>query len=199
MSDKKLAFLLLVSIFFTTGLLLFVLNTIGVVRLGDYFTFMIDDNPVLTEDLDYPTEVEKLEMKKREEKLIEKEEELSLREAQLEEVQGEIGTREKEIEELKKNILEERERLKLMTSDWMDRKKKIEDLASKVTSMPPEKAQEMMERWRDFDIIDVMRQIDKAAEQEGVPSITPYLLTLFTPERRAEITRKMLLPPLEGE
>ena len=199
MTDKKLALLLVVSIFFTAGLLLFVLNTIGVVRVGDYFSFLSEDNPVLAEDLDYPTEVEKLEMEKREEKLIEKEEELILREAELKEIQNQIGIRENEIGELKKNILEERDRLKLLTSDWMDRKKKIEDLASKVTAMPPEKAQEMMEQWRDFDIIDVMRQIDKVADQEGIPSMTPYLLTLFTPERRAEITRKMLLPPLEGE
>ena len=63
--------------------------------------------------------------------------------------------------------------------------------------MPPEKAVEMMVNWRDFDIIDVLRQMDRNAAATGTPSITPFLLTLFTPERRAEIARKMLLPKLE--
>ena len=41
-----------------------------------------------------------------------------------------------------------------------------------------------------------MRQMDKDAETEGTASIVPYLLTLFQPDRRAEITRKMMLPAL---
>ena len=73
---------------------------------------------------------------------------------------------------------------------------KMKDLAEKVRNMPPVKAQEMMQSWRDFDIIDVMRQMDKDAEVEGTSSIVPYLLTLFQPDRRAEITRKMMLPAL---
>jgi hypothetical protein len=46
--------------------------------------------------------------------------------------------------------------------------------------MPPQKAQEMMQSWRDFDIIDVMRQMDKDAELEGNPSIVPYLLNVVS-------------------
>lgn len=197
MTDRKLAVLLLISILFGGMVLTLVLDSIGVIRAGDYISFLQEKNPPKLEDADYPSEVDKLAFDKRNEKLIEKEEELLQREVRLNDLQNEITIREKEIEELKKNILEERERLKMLTSDWMDRQKKIEDLADKVMNMPPEKAIEMMENWRDSDVIEVMRQIDLFSDAEGVPSITPYLLTLFPPKRRAEVTRKMLLPPLE--
>ncbi len=197
MTDRKLAILLVVSILLGGALLTFVLDSIGVISASDHFSFLREKNPPKMHDADYPSEVDKLAFEKRNEKLIEKEEELLQQEARLNDLQNEIAIREKEIDELKKNILEERERLKMLTNDWLDRQKKIEDLAGKVMNMPPEKAIEMMENWRDSDVIEVMRQIDTFAETEGVPSITPYLLTLFGPERRAEVTRKMLLPPLE--
>ncbi|MBL8034197.1 MAG: hypothetical protein JNJ69_10880 [Leptospiraceae bacterium] len=90
----------------------------------------------------------------------------------------------------------EKEKFSVAQKEWEDRQKKVKDLAEKVRNMPPQKAQEMMQSWRDFDIIDVMRQMDKDAETEGTASIVPYLLTLFQPDRRAEITRKMMLPAL---
>ncbi len=117
--------------------------------------------------------------------------------------EGEIKGREtgsedqkRELEEMRKALKAEKEKFVTAQKEWEDRQKKVKDLAEKVRNMPPVKAQEMMQSWRDFDVIDVMRQMDKDAELEGNPSIVPYLLTLFQPDRRAEITRKMMLPAL---
>lgn len=197
MNDKKTVFLLILTILFFLSGLGFFLDYTGIMQMSEYLPFMREKNEKRVEDSEYPTEVEKMNYRKWEEKLISREEKLAEQQAAIDQKQKDLQARLSEVEELKKSIEAERKKLLMMTKDFTDRQKKIQDLASKVTNMPPEKATEMMQNWRDFDIIEVLRQIDKDAEREGRQSISPYLLTLFSPERRAEITRKMLLPPLE--
>jgi flagellar protein FlbB len=199
MNDRRLVLLLLLSILFAGALLLFVLDRIGIFQAAQYFTFLQPDNPEKIEDMEYPSEVEKITLQKLAEKLAEKEEQLTQKELKLQEMVDNIQNQESEIEAIKKNIDVERSSIKLLVQDLNNRDKKVRDLAGKVLNMPPEKAVEMMVNWRDFDIIDVFRKMDVIAEEEGQPQITPYLLTLFSPERRAEISRKMLLPPVEQE
>ncbi len=199
MANKRLVTLLLLLIVFLSGAIFYFLDIIGVIKAESVLPFLASKNPAVIEDADFPTEVEKLEYRKWQEKLIEKEEALAKLESELASKVSDTEQKLREIEELKEGIIAERKKLEMLTRDWDDRQKKIKELAEKVTNMPPEKAREMMQNWRDFDIIEVLRQMDKDAATEGNPSITPYLLTLFTPERRAEITRKMLLPAIEPE
>jgi len=199
MQEKRTILILLLTILFFAGATLYIFDQIGVLSLEKYLPFLKQKNPLVIEDNEYPTEVEKMEFAKWQEQLLGKEEELENRRADLASKEAELGAKLAEIEELKKGIQAEREKLAVFSSDLMDRQKKVKDLAGKVTNMPPDKAAEMMVNWKDFDVIDVLRQIDENALREGAPSLTPYLLTLFTPERRAEITRKMLLPPVEAE
>ena len=58
--------------------------------------------------------------------------------------------------------------------------------------MPPASARDMLINWPDYDIIDVLEQMDKDAEEDGRQTITTYLLTLFPAERRSVITNKWL-------
>ncbi|MCX7632925.1 MAG: flagellar protein FlbB [Turneriella sp.] len=196
MSQRRfLLFLILLIVVFSGGIF-YALDATGIVRASDILPFLAPKNPLRVEDKDYPTEVEKAEFRKWEQKLLEREEQLARREAELK--NRETGTEDlkRELEEQRRALRAEKEKFLQAQREWEDRQKKIRDLAEKVRNMPPQKAQEMMQNWRDFDIIDVLRQIDKDAEAEGTPSIVPYLLTLFSPERRAEITRKMMLPPI---
>ena len=197
MAQKRIIFGLLAFILFFSMVLIYFLHSNGVINASEYLPFLKAQNPERIEDKDYPTEIEKLSFQKWEERLLEQEEKLAAKAAELETSGSDLEKKISEVEELKKGIQAERRKLALLTKDWEDRQKKVRDLADKVRNMPPEKAVEMMQNWRDFDIIDVMRQMDKDAETDGNTSIVPYLLTLFTPDRRAEITRKMLLPPLE--
>lgn len=198
MGQSRAAIFLILAIFFFSGIIMFFLDRVGIIQVADYLPFLEETNPPVIEDANYPTEVEKMKIKKWEEKLIEKEEKLSLFEEKLKKIEADLKQKELELSEKEKSITQERKKLAMLTKDWNDRRKKIEDMAKKVSNMPPEKAKEMMLNWTDFDIIEVLRQMDKSAEAEGRASITPYLLTLFNPDRRAEITRKMLLPPLEN-
>jgi len=199
MNDKRLAILLFISILFAGALLMFVLDRVGVINVSHYAAFLQPKNPDKLEDLEYPAEVDKVAYRKMAEKLQEKEEFIAQKEEKLKEMTDNINNQQTEINAVKKNIEVERESIKLLAQDLSNRDKKLRDIANKVMNMPPEKAVEMMTNWRDFDIIDVMHKMDKLSEEEGVPQITPYILTLFTPERRAEISRKMLLPPVEQE
>ena len=196
MTHKRIVFSLLFILILLFILLGYVLHFTEVVNISNWVPFLRQENPAVIDDQNYPTEIDKLEHLKQKEKLIEQEEKLATKEVLLKEWEDKLNQSRQEIEEMRRGLQEERKKLALLAKDWQDRKKKIKDLAIKVRNMPPEKAVEMMQRWKHFDIIDVIRQIDQDTRLEDAPSITPYLLTLFTPEERAEITRKMLLPPL---
>ncbi len=196
MNQKRFVLFLLLLIVVFTGGIFYALDATGVIRASDILPFLAPKNPLRIEDKDYPTEVEKVEFQKWEQKLIEREEALARREAELKTKETGGEDQKREIEETRRALRAEKEKFAAAQKEWEDRQKKVKDLAEKVRNMPPQKAQEMMQSWRDFDIIDVMRQMDKDAELEGNPSIVPYLLTLFPPDRRAEITRKMMLPAL---
>ncbi len=196
MNQKRFVLFLLLLIVVFSGGIFYALDSTGVVRASDILPFLAPKNPLRIEDKDYPTEVEKVEFQKWEQKLIEREEALARREADLKTKESGGEDQKREIEETRRALKAEKEKFITAQKEWEDRQKKVKDLAEKVRNMPPQKAQEMMQNWRDFDIIDVMRQMDKDAELEGNPSIVPYLLTLFLPDRRAEITRKMMLPAL---
>lgn len=196
MNQKRFILFLLLLIVVFSGGIFYALDSTGVVRASDILPFLAPKNPLRIEDKDYPTEVEKVEFQKWEQKLIEREEALARRETEIKSKETGSEDQKREIEETRRALKAEKEKFITAQKEWEDRQKKVKDLAEKVRNMPPQKAQEMMLNWRDFDIIDVMRQMDKDAELEGNPSIVPYLLTLFQPDRRAEITRKMMLPAL---
>lgn len=197
MGEKRMSFFLILVILFLSFAVIYLLDGLGIIRGGDYITMLKDENPPILEDTEFPGEVEKLRFQKWEERLMQREEEIASREAIVDGRFLEVQQKEQEINEIKAGVMAERKKLAMMAQDIEDRNTKVADLANKVGNMPPEKAVEMMVNWRDFDIIDVLRQMDRNAAATGTPSITPFLLTLFTPERRAEIARKMLLPKLE--
>ena len=194
MQEKKFVMFLIFSIFFLLLIGVYVLTYTGMITTLPWESWMKNDNPLVSDDPDSPSEYDKLDFKKKQDKLAELEEKLHQQQEQLNTRQAQIDQKEQELIEIRKGLQEERRKISLLTQDIEDRKKKIKDLANKVTSMPPEKAVEMMRRWRHSDVIDVIRQIDKDALAEDTPSLTPYLLTLFSPEERADITNKILLP-----
>ena len=197
MKEIRIVLFGIIVIFMLLLLLLYILDYTEILEFKSWWPVSKDESSYLVvQDDDYPTEIEKLGFAKEKEKLLEYKETLSKRENVLKKRELQVERREQKISEIKRGIQAERKRIAVLTKDWHDRKKKINDLATKVISMPPEKAVEMMRYWKHFDIIDVIRAIDQISLEEGRPSITPYLLTLFTVEERSSITRKMMLPPL---
>ncbi len=192
----KILFLLF-TILFLTLLLFYFLDFSGTINISENFNFLSESNPLVIADKEYPTEVDKLAMEKQREKLIELEEQLATKELNLETKENLLVQKEEKIKEIRKGIQEERKRLMLIARDLQDRQQKVKDLATKIRKMPPQKAVKIMENWKHFQIIEIIRQIDIDSDKEGVSSVSPYLLALFRPEESAEITRKMLLQPID--
>ena len=199
MSDRKTVVLLIISLLVVSGVLIYILDSVGVINAGKMAPFLKPSNPLKIEDKGYPTEVDKMTFEKMKEKLLEKEEDLAQLAEELKIQKEELEKEKMALVEMRGNIEDQEEFLRGKLSDFMKRENVVKDLAIKITSMEPEKATALMSDWTDFDIIDVMRQIDRNAEAEGVRSIVPYLLTLFPADRSSEITRKMFLPPVEQE
>jgi flagellar protein FlbB len=53
--------------------------------------------------------------------------------------------------------------------------------------MPPDESVKIMINWEDPLIIDVLRQMDRDAEELGRQSITSYLITLMPKEKASRI------------
>ena len=71
-------------------------------------------------------------------------------------------------------------------------------MAVKIGSMPPDDAVKIILEWPDYDIIDVLRQMDKTAQQNDQASIVAFLITLIDkaePGRGGALTQKMMENP----
>ena len=200
MPSKNNTFILFLGVFLLLFLLLHILDMLNLVSFYDKFSFLIKQEPTVIESNEYPTEIDKISLENLKNKLLEKEEELANKEQELKQKSDNLSSKESQVEGLYNNLLVEKKRLNQLTEDLQSRNKKVAELANKVKNMPPDKAVEMMKNWQHFDIIDVLREVDKQSDLEGTNSITPYLLTLFEPTERSIITRKMLLTdPIETQ
>lgn len=192
MTERTRIFYLILLIFFLLVIGFFLFDYYQFIEADQIFPFLAKKPAPVRWDKEAPTEMEKLEFSKREEKLLEEKEEVEKLRASLKEEQDKLKSEIEKIEQLKENLRRKEKDLNDKQMESSTREEQIRVLASKVSGMPPEKAVEMLVNWPDTDIIDVFKQMDKIAEEEGRSTITTYLLTLFKPERRAVIANKWL-------
>lgn len=146
----------------------------------------------MNQDNESPTELQKLEFSKAQERLAEEFDELEKRKTELLTEKGKLDAEMEKLEEMRKGLITKEKEMKSADSEKNSRQKLVKVLADKVGNMPPDSAVGMLVNWPDGDIIDVFIQMDKDAEDDGRPTITTYLLTLFPADRRAMITNKWL-------
>jgi flagellar protein FlbB len=192
LTDKSRAFYLILLIGFLLVIGFFIFDYFRIIDAEDYFPFLAKSPDQVAQDSESPTELEKLEIEKAQEKLIEDREELDMLSKELQKNREDLEAERERLEELKKGILLKESELAEKKKLEAERKAKVKVLADKVANMPPESARDMLLNWPDYDIIEVFEQMDKDAEEDGRQSITTYLLTLFPAERRAVITNKWL-------
>lgn len=192
LTDKTRAFYLVLLIAFLIAVGFFVFDYFRIIDAEDYFPFLAKSPDQVEQDNESPTELEKLEIQRAQEKIIEDREELVIIKEQLDKTQEELSQERDRLEELKKGVLKKEEEIKEKKKLEEARSEKIKVLAEKVANMPPNSARDMLINWPDYDIIDVFEQMDKDAEEDGRQTITTYLLTLFPAERRSVITNKWL-------
>ncbi|TGN13776.1 periplasmic-type flagellar collar protein FlbB [Leptospira ilyithenensis] len=191
-TDKTRSFFLILLIFFLITIGFFIFDYFQVLNAEDYLPFLKRSPSFVNQDLLSPTELEKLEMEKARERLISDKEELDRLRTELDSAKNSLATDKERLEELKEGIQKKEKEMADKAKRESARSEKVKVLANKVANMPPESARDMLLNWPDYDIIEVFEQMDKDAEEEGRPTITTYLLTLFPAERRSVISNKWL-------
>ncbi len=191
-SDKvKIVYLLLV-ILFSLGVLTYLLDTWGVIRLEERFPFLKQEPPVVSKDKDSPTLLEIERLKKEKERLDDLETKLKEKELALQEKLAGVKKSEDELKELRKGVEEERKRLAEARKAEIERKELVSKMAERLGNMPPNDAVAIVAGWSNPDLVDVFRQMEQAARREGRQSIVPFLITKLPRERAAVVTTLMM-------
>lgn len=192
LTDKTRVFYLILLIAFLLAIGFFVFDYFRIINAEDYFPFLAKKPDKVVQDRESPTELEKLELEKAKEKLIEERQELERQMEELAKKEQEIQLEKERLEELRLGLQTKEKELEDKKIQEESRKEKIKIMADKIANMPPQAARDLLINWPDYDIIEVLEQMDKDAELEGRPSITTFLLTLFPAERRATLTNKWI-------
>ena len=133
--------------------------------------------------------LEKEELAKKRKNLELREELLKVREVSLKEVQKGYEGLMLQLKVKSDQLDVREERLRAIENEKEDRDRNIKDIASKIGSMRPEKAIERLEGLDLLLVIDIFRQMDKEAEEEGRVSIVSFLLSEMSKEKAQEIIR----------
>lgn len=188
-TDKSKILYLIILIIFVLAVGLFWLDYIGLINAGKTFKNYFQGKPPLVVDAmdDEPSLIEKEEFEKEKQKLLERIEELDRREAEITRIEEELAKEKEDLQEVKKGLELEKQKLEDTKKRYSGYKKNVKDLADKINSMRPQESVEIMLKWEDTLIIDVLRQIDTDAEEAGRNSISSYLISLMPKERASRI------------
>lgn len=143
------------------------------------------------EVVDDPHLLERELISKREEVLTARYDELVTMMSDLEQKELELKEIEAKLTEETKRLEEEKKVLSEKLSEYDNYRENIAKQAEYFTSMPPDAAVERLAQLDDLLVIDILRQIDRTAEEEGRLSVVPYFLSLMDPTKAAVIQRKM--------
>ena len=192
MTDKARSFYLLLLIMFLLAIGFFVFDYYKLIDADEILPFLAKKPAAVNWDQESPTEVEKLEIEKAKERLQEEMAEIEKIRSELQLQKEKLESDAQNLEEVRKGIKEKERQMAARQKEEENRQNKLKVLANKVGNMRPMDAVGMLENWPDQDIIDVFKQMDKDAEEEGKPTITNYLLSLFEAKRRSVIANKWL-------
>lgn len=187
-SNKAKTIYLVILILFISAAGLFWMDYIGLVDVQSRINkFKGAPESVVNAKDDEPSLVEREEFEKEKQKLQERIEEIDKREAKIVEKEKSIDSESDKIEEIKKGIDLEKKKLNDDKMKYSGYQKNIKKLSEKISNMPPDESVKIMINWEDPLIIDVLRQMDRDAEELGRQSITSYLITLMPKEKASRI------------
>jgi flagellar protein FlbB len=191
-SPKVKLFYIIFLIFFLIGIYLYLLDSWGIISLKNYLPFLEKEPPVVDQTQANQLLLEKERLEK--EKEILEEEKLKVNELKLklDEQQKNLQDKEKELQEQNANLEKQKQKLQEVENARRERNKMIEDMARRLNAMPPANVIEIIQGWKNIDIVDVFLKMEQIAEEEGTPSIVPYLISQLPPERASVITSLML-------
>ena len=188
-SERSKILYLIICIIFVVTVGLFWLDYIGLINIGKIAKSLYKkEAPSVVDAMDdEPSLIEREEFDKQKEKFHERLEDLDRREAEIVKIEDDLEKKREELKEVREGIELEKKRLEDSKNKFSGYKKNVIDLAQKINSMRPQESVQIMLRWEDTLIIDVLRQMDAEAAEVGKGSITSYLISLMPRERASRI------------
>ncbi len=156
--------------------------------MARYLPAFLQRGEVVEED---PNLLEREFLTKREQILEAKTLEVELQARELEEKELMLREREAKLGEEAKRLDEEKKVLSEKQREYDNYKDNIVRQATYFTSMPPEAAVERLSKMEDLLVIDILREIDRNAEETGAFSVVPFFLSLMDPDKASAVQRKM--------
>ena len=186
-SEKAKILSLVILLLFIIGIFTAWLDYIGLINVSRTFGIQREAVSVLEAEGDEPSLVAREEFEKSKNKLQERIEDLDKREAKIVESEKSLDSEREKLAEMRKGLELEKKKLELEQKKYSGYMRNVRVLAKQVESIEPAKAVELIVRWEDPLIIDVLRQIDSNAEESGKMSITSYLISLMPRNKASRI------------
>ncbi len=188
-SERAKIIYLILLLVFIIGVFVSWLDYMGIVNVFRTAQDRFGREPELslTAPGDEPSLVAKEEFEKAKEKIRERIEELDKREAKIAEAEKSLEAEREKLLEMRKGLDLEKKKFEQEQKKYSGYMRNVKVLAKQVESIEPQKAVELMVRWEDTLIIDVLRQIDANAEEAGKMSISSYLISLMPRNKASRI------------
>jgi len=135
--------------------------------------------------------LERAYIEKKEQRLQDVEKDLDRRGQELDDRGLLLSEQEAKLSEEAKRLEEQEKVLSEARRQYDNYKDNVRKQAEYFVSMPPKKAVERLQKLEDLLIVDILREMDRNAEETGTQSIVPYYLSLMDAERAASVQRKM--------
>ncbi|MCI1208704.1 MAG: flagellar protein FlbB [Treponema sp.] len=197
---KSIVLLFLIIILVLAGLLWF--DYLGVIHVKQFFSpvyKILGREPQTSTTATYTkpitADLDQDRLDKQRESLDLYKEELDKRESDIAETEKQNEQIAQELAERQKSQDEREKTFNKTVKKYDDREVNIEQIASNLQGMPPQKAADILLAMDDQMVIDVLRKTDETAAAAGASSMTAYWLSLMPAARAAEIQRKMASKP----
>ncbi|HET6451175.1 MAG TPA: flagellar protein FlbB, partial [Spirochaetia bacterium] len=132
------------------------------------------------------------------ERLSKQQDALVIRQQELDSRQAALDAREKQLNQLGQDLNDRQAAIDAQQKALNDAQKAIEDRrvnldqnATYLTSMTPQKAVDILGKQDDQYVIDTFRTVEAQAKKSGTDSLVPIWLSLMPPDRAATLQRKM--------
>lgn len=196
---KILLLLFLILVLFLGGVVWF--DYLGIInakeRLSPIMQAVGLSAPEKLEEEGQPLMLEQERLKKQRSSLNILEEELNQREEALVKKEEEVQQKLETLEEREKALEEKEKSFNERVKQYENKRANLRQSAEYFTGMPPEDAVDRLMEMDDQDVIDILRTVERMAQEAGRDSVVSFWLSLMPSERAARLSRKMLKKPEE--
>ena len=185
------------------GLIVVLLGYVGIWDMSRYLDQLshrlFSDSQEQVVQVDDLLLLETQELEKKTQNLALREELLRAREVSLQQMQKSYQSMMLQLKVKSQQLQLREQKLQEVEQKKQDRGKNIKDIAQKVRNMRPSKAIERLEGLDILLVIDIFRQMDEDAREQGQVSMVSYLLSEMSKEKAQEIIRMQSRFPRKRE